>query len=43
MQIVDISKDLKNAILAMESLINGQDGEKILEKIKKYKEQKQSS
>jgi len=41
MQVIDISGDLNGAIISLEKLLNGEDGEKILETIKRYKVSKQ--
>lgn len=40
MQVIDISGELKGAINSIEDLLNSEDGDKILEAIKRYKASK---
>lgn len=42
MQVIDISSELRGAIDSIEKMLNGEDGEKILDSIRRYKASKQS-
>ncbi|EKE02309.1 MAG: hypothetical protein ACD_20C00400G0009 [uncultured bacterium] len=41
MQVIDISGELRVAIDSLEKMLNGEEGEKLLDTIRKYKASKQ--